>query len=120
MKPRYLFGFLVFWLAICGHLFQVIYTEARNQAIDELNARQMIHARQAKQGIEDYFRDTTAFLNKVAESEHVVRLDDRGRQELDFASRISPEAITALARVDPAGRQTRRGRISRLRSSSEA
>ena len=104
MKHRYLFSLLIVWLVICSSLFSMIYTETKEKAISALNSIQMIHAEQAKRGIEDFFRDTVATLTKMAASEHVITLNGRGRRELDFALSIISDAITAITRVDAEGR----------------
>ncbi|MFH0727889.1 MAG: response regulator [Pseudomonadota bacterium] len=104
MKHNYLFGFLLCLLCLCLCLFFIIYVEAREKAIFELNSRQMIHARQAQRGIEDFFSNLIASLIRIRASDHIVNLDDIGRRELDFASIITPEEITAFTRVDAAGR----------------
>ena len=104
MKPRYLFFLLVVWLAICSSLFSMIYAETKGKAISALISIQMIHAEQAKREIEAFFRYTVATLTKMAESEHVITMDGRGRRELDFALSLIPDAITAITRVDAEGR----------------
>jgi PAS domain-containing protein len=100
MKPKYMFGFLVLLFCLCSYLFHIIYAEAKEKTIAELNSRQMIHAKQAKGGIEVFFKDIVRFLTRLSASTHIVDLDDRGRNELDVALTIKPEAIKAITRVD--------------------
>ncbi|MBU0769369.1 MAG: Cache 3/Cache 2 fusion domain-containing protein [Proteobacteria bacterium] len=104
MKHKFMLGFLLCALGLCLYLFQIIYAETKENAIAELNSRQMIHAKQARRGIEDFFSNVTIFLTKISESSHIVDLDDQGRNELDFALAINPEAITAITRVDRFGK----------------
>ena len=95
---------LLLWLFSCLFFFQMIYGEAKQKAIDELNARQMILARQAKTGIENFFTNTLHFLNKIAELTDVIDLTDNGRQEIDLALKFNPDEITAITRVDETGK----------------
>jgi PAS domain S-box-containing protein len=104
MKHKFLFGFLLCALCLCLYLFHVIYTEAKEKAIAELSSRQMIHARQARRGIEDFFSNLIAAITKLSESGHIIDMDDWGRREMDFALNIHPDAIKAVTRVDAAGR----------------
>jgi PAS domain S-box-containing protein len=104
MKHKYLFMILLLWLFSCLFFFQMIYGEAKQKAIDELNARQMILARQAKTGIENFFTNTLHFLNKIAESTDVIDLTDNGRQQIDLALKFNPDEITAITRVDETGK----------------
>jgi PAS domain S-box-containing protein len=104
MKHKYLFGFLICVLGLCFYLFHIIYADAKEKAIAELNSRQMIHARQAQRGLEDFFSNLIAALTKLAGSGHIADMDDWGRREMDFALTINPEAITAVTRVDASGR----------------
>ena len=100
MKHKYIFGFLLCVLCLCFYLFHIIYAEAKEKAIAELNSRQMIHAKQAQGGIEVFFSDIVKFLTSLSASTHIVDLDDQGKNELDFALTIKPEAIKAITRVD--------------------
>lgn len=104
MKHKYLFTILVLWLFSCLFFFQMIYGEAKQKAVDDLNARQMIHAKQAKTGIERFFGNTIHFLSKIAESTDVIDLTDKGRKQIDLALKIKANEITAITRVDETGR----------------
>ncbi|MFC1505075.1 PAS domain S-box protein [Thermodesulfobacteriota bacterium] len=100
MKHKYILGIFLGLLLLCFYLFGVIYTEAKDKAIADLNSRQMIHAKQAQLGIEGFFSNTIQFLANLSESAHIVDMDDQGRSELDFALTINPEVIKAITRVD--------------------
>ena len=104
MKHKCILGIFFCVLCLCFYLFHVIYTDAKEKAIAELNSRQTIHARQAKKGIEDFFHNVIASLVKMSASDHIVDFDERGKDELDFALSIQPEAIKAVTLIDPLGR----------------
>ena len=104
MTHKHILGFLLCILCICFYLLHMIYSEAKKNAIAELNSRQMIHARQAQGGIEAFFSNTIKILTKLSESDHIAALDDQGVNELDFALTIQPEGIRAITRVDAFGK----------------
>ncbi len=104
MKHKALISVVLLILCSSLFLFHLIYLDAKNQALYDLTARQMIHARQAKTEIESYFINVTDFLTTLSKSDHVINLDPSGRKELDFALSVSPEAIRAITRVDARGR----------------
>ena len=104
MKPKYLMVFLICLLGFCLYLFYMIYSGAKANAITELNNMQKIHAGQAKRGIEFFFSDLTTYLTKIAGSDHIIHLDEQGKNELDFSLNLYPKIITAITRMDPTGR----------------
>jgi len=103
MKHRYLFGLLIGLICSCLFLFYVTYSEVEEKTIADFNSRQLIHARQAGKGIEQYFSDLIIFLTKLSESNHIISLDDDGKYEIDFALRTSRQEIKAITRVDATG-----------------
>jgi len=93
MRHKFIFGLLLCLLIICFYQFHIIYSEAKEVAITDLNSRQMIHARQAQNGIEVFFENIVGFLTKLSESNHIINLDSTGINQLDFALAIQPEGI---------------------------
>jgi hypothetical protein len=104
MKPKYLMVFLICLLGVCLYLFYMIYSGAKENAITELNKMQRIHARQAQSGIEFFFSDLMTYLTKISRSDHIILLDEQGKNELDFSLNLYPEIITALTRMDANGK----------------
>ncbi len=104
MRYRYIAGFLICLFSFCIYLSYVIYKEAKEKAIYDLNSRQMILANQAQGEIEIFFNDITSFLTNLSTSEHVINFDHQGKDDLDFALSIRPEGIKAITRVDKQGR----------------
>jgi len=60
----------------CVSIFEGIYQEAKSAAITKLNQQQMIYARQAARGIEEYFATWTGNLNALSQM-NTVAADDR-------------------------------------------
>ncbi|MDQ1331586.1 MAG: two-component system, cell cycle sensor histidine kinase and response regulator CckA, partial [Thermodesulfobacteriota bacterium] len=104
MKHRYLFGLLLGLVCSCLYLFYVTYSEVKEKTIADFNSRQLIHARQAARGIEEYFSDLIIFLTKLSESDHIIMLDEQGRKEMDLALRTGRQEMKAITRVDADGR----------------
>ena len=75
----------------CVFIFEGIYQEAKSAAITKLNQQQMIYARQAARGIEEFFATWTGNLNALSQMNTVVADGREGK---------------AVARQDePAGHQ---------------
>ena len=104
MKNRFLLGLLCCFLGLFFYLFRAVYNEAKEKAIADLNAQQTIHAKQAQRGIEGFFDHTIEFLTQLAGLEHIIDLDDQGRNELDLALHMHPTGIHAIARIDRTGK----------------
>jgi PAS domain S-box-containing protein len=64
----------------------------------------MIHAKQARKGIEDFFENLNFLMTKIAESSHIIDFDDHGKKLLDFSISSNPETVTAVTRVDERGK----------------
>ena len=88
----------------CLYLFHVIYSDVKQKTIADFNSRQLIHAKQAGRGIEEYFGDLISFLTKAAEDKHIIDLNDQGKEEMAFALKTSRKEIKAITRVDATGR----------------
>ncbi len=104
MRNRYIGCLLLFLLCFCFYLFHIIYIEAKSNAIDALNSRQMIHAKQAQVEIETFFNNIVKFLTELSKSEHIIDLTYQGKKDLDLALVLKPEGIKAITRVDNSGK----------------
>ncbi len=99
-----------FWSAIsvllfvlCISLFYYLYTVEKDKTIDELNARQLIHAKQAAKGLENYIDSWIRQLNIIARNESVVKLTLRGKDFITSFYEEQTEHIKSLIRVDTKG-----------------
>ena len=91
-------------MAICIFLFMFFYDKAKQESIDNLNQTQMLHARQAAQGIEDFFANWTKELSILSEVEYVKSMDRTGINYVENVYRRNTEFIRAITRVDARGR----------------
>lgn len=94
---------LAFFLAASYVMLYLTYENVRREMIDNLNARQMIHARQAAKAVESYLHDQIALLKNLAGNEHIVTLDTQGKRLMgDFFTHHKDTGI--IARIDRQGR----------------
>lgn len=103
MNKKIIISVLVCALLACFYLFRMIYMQAEENAISQLNSRQTIYAEQAKRDIEYFFNDIVNFMSSISKSKHIINLDKEGIAELKIALTVYPKAITALTRVGPQG-----------------
>jgi light-regulated signal transduction histidine kinase (bacteriophytochrome) len=66
-------------------IFVVIYRQAERAAIAKPDQQQMIYARQAARGIEDYFATWTGNLSALSQMNTVVADDSEGRAVLKLS-----------------------------------
>jgi hypothetical protein len=98
-----LFVFLAF-LGICAALFNSFYGDAKKNAIAELNSRQILHARQAAQSIEQYFDSWLQTLERLARNDHIIALDAAGKKTMGEVYNENRDKIRSITRVDRNGR----------------
>jgi PAS domain S-box-containing protein len=84
-------------------LFIIIYEDAKRAAIDRLNDRQFIHARQAAFGIEEYFRGWTAILSSLSRLDDVIEVSANGKSYMDLFNEAHQGQIQSVSRVSEKG-----------------
>ncbi len=104
MKQRLLPGLLLSTALACAALLFGAYSEVKREAIMALNAQQEILARQAVQGIQDFFRHHTKTLETLGRNQHIIDLDNEGRAFMDVFQQKNSGEILALTRMDTRGR----------------
>ena len=104
MKYKYHFLFLFFLVCLCGYLFSAFYEGAKSAAIQELNARQALHAQQAVKEIERFFIHWTDRLTNLSKDEAIISLNDLGKREMAFFLVAHKDDIKGVTRVDARGR----------------
>ena len=87
----------------CVLLFYAFYDEARKTAVEKLNEQQMIHAKQAAQGIEDFFRTWTGILTSLARMDEIIDNDTDGKRYMELFLEAHQEQIRSVTRVDERG-----------------
>ncbi|RJR35523.1 MAG: response regulator [Desulfobacteraceae bacterium] len=104
MKYRYRFLIHSIWIVACLALFHFLYQDTKGLAIAELNGRQMLHGKQAVKGIKGYFDHWIASISHIAESESIIRLDDRGKNLMEILLGNHEPAVKGITRSDRNGR----------------
>lgn len=104
MRYIRLFVIPILLTSVCGFLLHSAYIEVENRTIDQLNNQQLLAARQAATSIEDIFKHYLNLLNRLAGVEHIVSLDEQGKDLLRIFFETHAEDIKAIARLDAQGR----------------
>jgi PAS domain S-box-containing protein len=87
----------------CAVLFDVFYNEAKNTAITKLHEEQIIHARQAARGIENFFASWTRSLSSLSKMDEIVNNDAVGQRYMKLFYEANQEQILSITRMDEKG-----------------
>jgi signal transduction histidine kinase len=87
----------------CVFIFQGVYEEAKSAAITKLDQQEMIYARQAARGIEEYFATWTGNLKALSQMNSVVVDGPEGKAVLKLFYETNQARIMEIARVDEKG-----------------
>ena len=99
-----IFIFLAIAIAgACVFIFEGIYQEAKSAAIAKLDQQEMIYARQAARGIEEFFATWTGNLNALSMMKAVVADDRDGKAVLQLFYETNQSRIIEISRVDEKG-----------------
>jgi PAS domain S-box-containing protein len=102
------YGKFILWMALIllasAVLIYMTYQVVKQEMIGNLNARQMVHAKQAANGIEAFFHGHIDMLQKFAKNGHIIDLDAAGKRLMhDFYS-FHTGTISIITRIDRQGR----------------
>jgi signal transduction histidine kinase len=103
LKPssKTIFISLAVGLAVaCVVIFEGIYHQAKSIAITKLNQQEMIYARQAARGIEDYFTTWTGNLSALSQMNTVIADGPEGQAVLKLFYETNQARIMEIARID--------------------
>lgn len=103
MKRNVLIPFIVFFSGLCIFLFSSFYNEAKNNAILRLNETQTVHARQAANGIEEFFTTWTGILTLFAKMDAIISSDADGERHMDFFYELHRKEVRSITRMDENG-----------------
>jgi signal transduction histidine kinase len=103
-KQKAIFISLAIVIAVaCVCVFECVYLEAKSAAITKLDQQEMIYARQAARGIEEYFATWTGNLNALSKMNAVVADDAEGKAVLKLFYETNQARIAEITRVDEKG-----------------
>ena len=102
---RYIRQFIVFFilLAVCGFLLYSTYTDIESKTIAQVNNEQVVHANQAAAGIERFFTTYNSSLSFLAGNDHIITLDQEGRELMRKFFNSHAGEISSITRVDENG-----------------
>ena len=101
-KRNNLISVFVF-IVVCAFLFENFYSEAKKNAVRQLNEEQLIHAKQAAHGIEEYFATWKGILASFAKMDEIIQGNSLGQRDMDLFYEAHKEQISSVTRVDEKG-----------------
>lgn len=104
MKKYFSFFALFVFVATCFYLFYAFYKDTKKNAIDDLISRQMLHAKQAAKGIEEYFDTWFHHLKVISKDDNIIVFNDQGKKILGNVYDKNKDKIKGITRVDVKGR----------------
>jgi two-component system, cell cycle sensor histidine kinase and response regulator CckA len=104
MKHRYILIYLIVIIGTCYFFFTSFYNQAKQEAIRNVNNEQLLHARHAARGIEDFFNNWTRILTSLSESRPIINMDETGKENIKLLYTANQDKIRAITRVDADGR----------------
>ncbi|MBU1040207.1 MAG: EAL domain-containing protein [Proteobacteria bacterium] len=104
MKQRLLLGLLLVTALTCGALLLGAYSEVKREAIEALDVQQETLAKQAAQGIQDFFSHHKKTMETLVHNPHIIALDPEGEAMMRVFLAENFGEVLALTRVDAQGR----------------
>lgn len=104
MRYKYLLIFLLIFVLICGYFFAAFYEGAKDSAIEDLNALQMLHARYAAKEIGSFFDRWTDRLTYLARDYGIMALSKEGKKHMELFFATHRDDIKGITRVSAQGR----------------
>lgn len=103
MKKGRLLFLIIALIGACSILFTLFYGKAKDAAIRKLNEEQLIHAKQAAHGIEDFLATWTGILGSLSTLPPIIHVTPEGKKYLDIFLKAHQEQLRSLTRVDEKG-----------------
>ncbi|MCX5832170.1 MAG: PAS domain S-box protein [Deltaproteobacteria bacterium] len=95
---------LFLFIAVGNVLLYITYENVRQEMIEGLNARQLIHAKQAARGIETFLGDNINILQNYSKNEHLVAIDESGKRLMREFLSSHVGGVSIISREDSHGR----------------
>lgn len=104
MKKGSIVILMIVFTALCALLFVLFYENAEKTAVRQLLDTQQLHAKQASQGIEEYFSTWTGILGSLAKIDSVIDVDENGKRHMKLFFETHRAQMRSMTRVDERGR----------------
>jgi two-component system, cell cycle sensor histidine kinase and response regulator CckA len=103
MNKKTFLALLIAFTGICAFLFYAFYNEAKNIAIRNTNETQMVHAKVAARGIEEYFANWTSVLNALSRMDEIIDNNEAGKHLMKLLSEAQSDKIASIIRLNENG-----------------
>lgn len=104
MKYLRPFAMLTILVATSGFLLYSTYINVKNRAIEQLNTQQLMHAKKAAKKIQGFFQRHSELLGNLSKFDHLVALDQQGKDLMQVFFENHSSEIRSIARVGSNGR----------------
>ncbi len=104
MRYRKYMVILVVLLISFSSALMAIYSEIKQKTIDDLNTRQLVHARQAAKGIQHHFEHIIDMLSHFGQQNDIIQMNEQGRKSMSDFLQSHTEEFKALTRTNALGR----------------
>ena len=96
---------ILFLFIVVGNvLLYLTYENVKREMIEGLNARQLIHAKQAARGIETFIGDNINILQNYSKNEHITAIDESGKRLMREFLSSQAGGVSIISREDSHGR----------------
>lgn len=103
INRRSLLLLIIVFAGICALVFYLLYEKAKDAAVNRLDDEQMIHARQAARGIEDYFVTWTGILTSLSKMNEIINVNEAGKHQMKLFYDAHKEQIRSITRMNEHG-----------------
>ncbi|MBV5281385.1 MAG: PAS domain S-box protein [Paludibacter sp.] len=103
MNKKTFIALIIAFTGVCTFLFYVFYNEARTTAIKHTNEAQMVHAKVAARGIEEYFTNWIGILDALSKTDDIINNNSDGKRLIKLLYDAHLDKITSIARLNEKG-----------------
>ncbi len=103
MNKKTFGALMIAFTGLCAFLFYTFYSEAKNTAIRNTNETQMVHAKVAARGIEEYFSTWIGVLNALSKTDDIINNDTAGKNLIKLQYEAHHDEIISINRTNDKG-----------------
>jgi len=103
MNKKTFVALLIAFTGVCVFLFYTFYKEAQKTAIRHTNETQMVHAKVAARGIEEYFTNWIGILDALSKTDDIINNNSDGKRLIKLLYDAHLDEITSIARLNEKG-----------------
>ena len=103
MNKKTFIALLITFTGVCVFLFYTFYKEAKNTAIRHTNETQMVHAKVAARGIEEYFTNWIGILDALSKTDDIIANNTDGTRLMKLLYEAHHDEIISITRINEKG-----------------